>query len=433
MVVDRRSVVETEESSADTLQLESERLVERDRALIVGANAQFDTVNCGVGMVSPRQESHQQSTANAAPLPLGMDGDVDSGDVPDAVLSAASDGRLRDESPVEFGDERAALAVARHAAGSLVGRHRANLARGEHDAVARLVHCDVQRVEGLRIAGREQAYVQHLVCASRPMGIRHAMTLSCPGCGGVCEAGASFCSACGTALRPATDAAGQHGGWDTVVAAMHAPTQPASTMVVNRMASPFSRRDLAGLWRRLGAGVLDGLCQLVIVVVIAGLCVLAVYLYSPDIFDADVWGDLAGDEQTFVIAEVIMGFVALLVFGLVWEVLWLRSRLLAKPGQAAMGFRVTDQLGMRMSRGQAFGRWASKLLYGLPYVGSALYVACVLTIGISRRRQAIHDMLANVVCVRTSALRHQPRATSAPSSLANAAGDRAPVSRSSVR
>jgi len=71
----------------------------------------------------------------------------------------------------------------------------------------------------------------------------------------------------------------------------------------------------------------------------------------------------------------------------------------ATPGKNMMGLRVTDLDGQRISFGRASGRYFGKLLSAL-----ILYVGFMMA-GFTERKQALHDMLAGCLVVKTGGVR----------------------------
>jgi len=61
----------------------------------------------------------------------------------------------------------------------------------------------------------------------------------------------------------------------------------------------------------------------------------------------------------------------------------------ATPGKRVLGLRVVDGAGQRIGFGRASGRYFAKLLSALPLLGG------FVLIGLSRRKQGLHDLLAS--------------------------------------
>jgi uncharacterized RDD family membrane protein YckC len=132
--------------------------------------------------------------------------------------------------------------------------------------------------------------------------------------------------------------------------------------------------EYAGFWRRVGAVLIDGLI-LSVVTVPAGLSM--------------------GDGDPAGLGTLSPGLVT---FSTVVQ--WLYYTLLessskqATVGKMALGIRVTDLDGGRISFGRATGRYFGKILSGL-ILGIGFLMAAF-----TERKQALHDLLAGTLVVR---------------------------------
>jgi uncharacterized RDD family membrane protein YckC len=86
----------------------------------------------------------------------------------------------------------------------------------------------------------------------------------------------------------------------------------------------------------------------------------------------------------------------------------------ATPGKRALGLKVVDLEGRRLSLGRATARWFSKLLSGLIcYIG--FFMA-----GFTERKQALHDMIAGTLVIRARPTSPQQLAPARSGSAATA-------------
>ena len=151
--------------------------------------------------------------------------------------------------------------------------------------------------------------------------------------------------------------------------------------------------DYAGFWKRLAAYVID-----------------AIVLYIPQSLIMHAFGNEAAQaklEQAVLAAgphadammmaysqyyETMRAGVALTAV-LVWLYFALceSSAWQATVGKLAMGIRVTDMEGRRIGFWRALGRYAAKLLSWLILLIGFLMIAW------TRRKQGLHDMLANTL------------------------------------
>lgn len=231
--------------------------------------------------------------------------------------------------------------------------------------------------------------------------------VECGSCRASNPASAAFCGACGAALQPAAGRSQESpSGWALATAGIDQPAPPAT-------ADALRTDEYASWGARLGGYLLDGfILSLVVAAVVAGMALLA-WALSPDAFDELINSlELVGDgEDPFadppdsLVAWFLAGFAAILVVGFLWEVLWVRSRGMGRPGQRIAGFRVVRASDLtRVGSSRAIGRAAAKLLYGIPNLGWLPVIGSAFTIGLSARRQGLHDMISGTACVKTSAL-----------------------------
>ena len=131
--------------------------------------------------------------------------------------------------------------------------------------------------------------------------------------------------------------------------------------------------EYAGFWRRFAALIIDYL-----VLGVAGF-VLGL-----------VWGLVAGDDDaSLVLLQLIATVASFLYFALMES-----STNQATVGKMALGIKVTDLDGDRISFGRALGRTFAKILSGLIiFIG---YIMAAFT----EKKQALHDMIAGTLVVK---------------------------------
>lgn len=125
----------------------------------------------------------------------------------------------------------------------------------------------------------------------------------------------------------------------------------------------------AGFWRRLAAAAIDGL-----ILVVPNL--IASYGLPPD--------------SPFTTPAIVL-------IGCAYYAGFHASRAQATPGKRAFGIKVTDLQGERIGLGRAIGRyfatWLSTLTFLVGFVIAAF----------TRRRQALHDLIARTLVVNRAA------------------------------
>jgi len=158
--------------------------------------------------------------------------------------------------------------------------------------------------------------------------------MNCPKCGTPNDDQATFCKQCGANLKQTTE----------------------STTTV---AKPF---EYAGFWKRLAAMILDGL--------------------------------IIGAVSSIMIA-ITLGLVypALVVAGWLYFSLMESSAYQATLGKMALGIKVTDMQGKRLSFGRATGRYFGKILSGI--------ILCIgyLMVAWTAKKQGLHDILAETLVI----------------------------------
>ena len=178
------------------------------------------------------------------------------------------------------------------------------------------------------------------------------------------------------------------------------PTAPA----VPPPTTTAALEDYAGFWKRLVAYIID-----------------AIVLYIPQMLIMNAFGNEAAQaklQQAMLAAGTDFG-VAMAAYGQYYETMrggvaltallvWLyfaiceSSAWQASVGKLAIGIRVTDLEGRRISFWRALGRYAAKVL--------SWFILAIgfLMIGWTRRKQGLHDMLANTLVLngRASAFRN---------------------------
>lgn len=166
--------------------------------------------------------------------------------------------------------------------------------------------------------------------------------------------------------------------------------------------------DYAGFWKRLAAYIID-----------------VIVLYLPNMLIMNAFGEDAAQTtlQQALLAAGTNPDIVLAAYGHYYETMhvalaltsllaWLYFALCessawqATVGKLAMGIRVTDLQGRRISFPRALGRYAAKILSVMILLLGFLMVAW------TRRKQGLHDMLANTLVLngRASAFREPPRA-----------------------
>lgn len=159
-------------------------------------------------------------------------------------------------------------------------------------------------------------------------------------------------------------------------------TRPAPFMEVE--GQPFI--GYAGFWRRVGAYILDTILVQVVTVA-AGFAVgILLGIVGAATGNKDLVQEVAGR-----LMAPVGFFIAIAYYAGLESSSWQ-----ATLGKQALGIKVTDLEGRRISFGRAVGRLFGKIPSGLILGIGFLMVA------FTERKQGLHDMMADTLVVKTS-------------------------------
>jgi uncharacterized RDD family membrane protein YckC len=228
--------------------------------------------------------------------------------------------------------------------------------------------------------------------------MRHSEdTVYCSKCGGGVSEGTAFCPACGQATSAVVPSIGGGIPVANTSTTAAAPGNYPVTPVVAPMAYLSAGVQYAGFWLRVVAYVIDG--------IVMGVAFMALFLpFAIMTGLAAALGSIHPGEDPRDVGAVLggtffLGLVTIVALGIVGG--WLyhakmeSSAWEATLGKKALNLRVTDLNGARVSFKRATGRHFAKLITGLIPLGVGFALA-----GLTERRQALHDMLANCLVLR---------------------------------
>jgi uncharacterized RDD family membrane protein YckC len=162
------------------------------------------------------------------------------------------------------------------------------------------------------------------------------------------------------------------------------PPPPPPFMGVTDVAEP----EYAGFWLRFGAWVIDYLILMVPFTVISLSMGLGAAMTK---FLSQMESDQAAAISAYAIAAQPITYV-LLVVGFVYYAAFESSKWQATPGKMAVGIRVTDTEGRRISVGRAAGRNAVRLMNAFTLLVPMVFY---ITAAFTQRKQGVHDLLAS--------------------------------------
>ena len=153
--------------------------------------------------------------------------------------------------------------------------------------------------------------------------------------------------------------------------------------------------EYAGFWIRFVAYVIDsiiiGFLEFLIVLPLLGLFGIKVFELSTirDLENADP------DLYVPIIASAIMGLsLSVLLITWFYYALLQSGARQATVGKMALGLKVTDINGERLTFARASLRYFSKILSGL------FMMLGYIMAGFTAKKQALHDMIANTYVIR---------------------------------
>ena len=151
--------------------------------------------------------------------------------------------------------------------------------------------------------------------------------------------------------------------------------------------------EYAGFWRRFLALLIDSL------VLSIGLSTVFFVLGIFMVLTLGV-GAIGSDETVTDIAVVINIMLSFIGFIIAFIVQWLYFAIMessskqATLGKMAIGIKVTDLDGNRISFGRATGRYFAKILSAMIF-----YIGFFMA-GWTKEKQALHDMIAGTLVVK---------------------------------
>ncbi|MGH6719633.1 MAG: RDD family protein [Alphaproteobacteria bacterium] len=155
---------------------------------------------------------------------------------------------------------------------------------------------------------------------------------------------------------------------------------------------PAAPMNYAGFWRRFGAALADA----VVVAVAVGLVGAGFEAFGVMFFETVEVRQAADGVVDFEARLDTTGSIVAIVLTWLYFALMESGPWQATPGKRLLGLRVTDLEGRRIGFGRATGRYLAK------YISTAIVMLGWVMAGLTARKQALHDMIANcLVLART--------------------------------
>ena len=210
----------------------------------------------------------------------------------------------------------------------------------------------------------------------------------CSKCGSEISATTAYCSTCGKSISGVAPALPSLSPVD--------PNQYAPIVAPSYDSVPYSHVAYAGFWLRLVAFLIDGAisCFLFLILLIPLFILTGAGSALSRIGQGE---DISDDVATFVGVGFFLGFLVMTV-GVRWLYYALSesSSWQGTLGKKLLNLTVTDLDGQPISFGRASGRYFSKFITNL----IPLAIGYILA-GFTEKKQAIHDMIASCLVLRS--------------------------------
>ena len=153
----------------------------------------------------------------------------------------------------------------------------------------------------------------------------------------------------------------------------------------------------AGFWIRVAAFIIDSLILSIVVLPIyyAYMPILRPFMeeYNAALLASDITA--AQNAITALYSQLFKGPIPIIMaINTIYFSVLEASRFQATLGKRIMGIKVTDKNGNRISLLQSFARNLAKILSSLPF-----YIGYLMA-GVSRRKQALHDLITGSFIVK---------------------------------
>ena len=145
----------------------------------------------------------------------------------------------------------------------------------------------------------------------------------------------------------------------------------------------------AGFWKRFAAFIIDS-----VILNIVNYTIMTVMGVNPNTIPQDAYATMGPAILVKMLGAVGVTFIIYFGYFAAFEA----SSLMATPGKLALGIKVVDMNGQRLSFLHALGRNLGKIISNL-----TLNVAYVMA-GFTVRKQALHDKMAHTLVINASAL-----------------------------
>lgn len=218
----------------------------------------------------------------------------------------------------------------------------------------------------------------------------------CSKCGSTLTPGSAFCQVCGNPVQSSTAVpSGEPPQFIATPAGMPGNLATAVPGQVSPHWLPPATRVYAGFWLRFVAHIIDsfvtGAALLILIVpfmLLTGIGPSFQHINRDNPPDPAMIAALASSFGFIIIGGIAAGWL--------YNAYFESSEWQATLGKKVMNLVVTDLEGQRLTFGRASGRFFAKIISGLIPFGIGYIMA-----GFTEKRQALHDMIASCLVLRS--------------------------------
>lgn len=203
----------------------------------------------------------------------------------------------------------------------------------------------------------------------------------CNRCGAQNSAEAKFCVNCGTSFS--TESLSPQ---SPVTETIPAPPPSFSVQAPHVYAAPAPAVRYGGFWIRFVAVLIDGLVLGIVVWPVSAMLAVMIGIAG---------GSVSMPGLGIRLVRGIVVWALFLLAGWIYEATLESSSRQATLGKMALGLKVTDEYGNRISFARASGRFFAKILSRM-----ILFIGYIMA-GFTERKRALHDMIAGTLVIRT--------------------------------
>jgi len=150
--------------------------------------------------------------------------------------------------------------------------------------------------------------------------------------------------------------------------------------------NPQPQHIYVGFWRRFVAYMVDVLVFTVVIV-------LLILIGLESLLGGGAFSDPSGEPSSAALAGFAVVYLSLIAGVWLYFALMESSSFQGTLGKMAIGVKVVDYNGQRISFGRATGRYFSRIL-------SSIFLIGYIMAGFSSKKQALHDLIAKTYVVK---------------------------------